>query len=71
VVNNALEEMLKAVEPRAAARLAVQSAKLANAAIAATPDHIANQLIAEDHTYLLSRHNHRSEHIDQIERALG
>jgi hypothetical protein len=71
VVNSALEEVLKAVEPRAAARLSVQAAKAANAAIAATPDAIASQLIAEGHTYLLSRHNHRTEHIEQIERALG
>jgi len=71
VVNNALEEVLKAVQPREAARLCVESAKAANGVIAATPDAIANQLIAEGHTYLLSRHNHRTEHIEQIERALG
>ena len=71
VVNTALEELLKSLQPREAARLSVESAKLANAAIAATPDSIANQLIAEDHAYLLSRHNHRTEHIEQIERALG
>jgi len=71
VVNSALEEVLKVMEPRAAAGLCVQSAKLANAAIATTPDAIANQLIAEDHAYLLSRHNHRTEHIEQIERALA
>ena len=71
VVNTALEEMLKAVEPREAARLCIESARAANAAIAATPDAIAEELIAEGHTYLLSRHNHRTEHIEQIERALG
>ena len=71
VVNNALEEMLKAVKPREAARLCIESAKAANAAIAATPDHIAAELIAEGHSYLLSRHNHRTEHIEQIERALA
>jgi hypothetical protein len=71
VVNSALEEVLKSVEPREAARLCVESAKAANAAIAATPDAIANQLIAEDHAYLLNRHNHRTEHIEQIERALA
>jgi hypothetical protein len=71
VVNSALEELLKSLQPREAARLCVESAKAANAAIAATPDAIANQLIAEDHGYLLSRHNHRTEHIEQIERALA
>ena len=71
VVNNALEELHKAVEPRAAARLAVESAKSADAAIARVPDAIASQLIAEDHGYLLRRVNHRTEHIEQIEASLG
>jgi hypothetical protein len=71
VVNRALEGLLQVVAPGEAARLAVESAKTANAAIASTPDPIANQLIAEGHTYLLSRYNHRTEHIEQMERALG
>ena len=71
VVNNALEALHQAVEPRAAARLAVESAKAADAAIARTPDAIANQLIAEDHAYLLRRSGHRGEHIEQIEAVLG
>ncbi|HEX5140732.1 MAG TPA: DinB family protein [Dehalococcoidia bacterium] len=71
VVNRALEGLLQAVTPREAARLAVESAKSADAAIASTPDTIADQLIAEGHTYLLSRHNHRTEHIEQIERGLS
>ena len=71
VVNSALEELLKSLEPGEAARLCVESAKAADAAIAVTPDAIAEQLIAEGHSYLLSRHNHRTEHIEQIERALS
>ncbi|HEU0075258.1 MAG TPA: maleylpyruvate isomerase N-terminal domain-containing protein [Dehalococcoidia bacterium] len=70
VVNNALEAVHQAVEPRAAARLAVESAKAADAAIARGPDAIADQLIAEDHAYLLRRTGHRTEHIEQIEAAL-
>lgn len=70
VVNNALEAVHQAVEPRAAARLAVESARAADAAIARAPDAIANQLIAEDHGYLLRRTGHRTEHIEQIEAAL-
>jgi len=70
VINNALEELLKAVEPRAAVRLAVESARAADAAIARVPDAIAAQLIAEDHAYLLRRAGHRGEHIEQIEAAL-
>jgi DinB superfamily len=70
VVNNALEAVHQAVEPRAAARLAVESAKAADAAIARTPDAISDLLIAEDHAYLLRRTGHRAEHIEQIEAAL-
>ena len=71
VVNKALEELLKVVEPRDAARLAVESAEAADAAIARVPEEIAAQLIAEDHAYLLRRSGHRGEHIEQIEAALG
>jgi hypothetical protein len=70
VVNNALGAIHQAVEPRAAARLAVEAARSADAAIARVPDAIASQLIAEDHVYLLRRANHRGEHIEQIEAVL-
>jgi hypothetical protein len=70
MINAALEALHQAVDPRAAARLSVESAKAADAAIARTPDAIAEQLIAEDHAYLLRRTGHRTEHIEQIERAL-
>jgi hypothetical protein len=70
VVNYALEAIHAAVEPRQAARLAVESAKAADAAIARTPHDIASQLIAGDSAYLLRRKNHRTEHIEQIEGAL-
>lgn len=70
VVNNALEAVLQAVEPHAAARLAVEAAKVADDAIARAPDAIADQLVAESHAYLLRRTGHRGEHIEQIEAAL-
>lgn len=71
VINSALEYQLVALEPRTAVRLCIEAAKAANAAIAATPDHIARQLIDEDHAYLLNRSGHRGEHIEQVEAALG
>ena len=70
VVSTALEALHQAVEPRAAAHLAVESAKAADAAIARAPDAIADQLIAEDHTYLMRRIGHRTDHIEQIEAVL-
>jgi hypothetical protein len=71
VVNHALEFQLVALEPRAAVRLCIEAAKAADAAIAAVPHEIAQQLIAEDHAYLLNRSGHRGEHIEQIEAVLG
>ena len=71
VVNSALEHLLVALEPRAAARLAVEAAKSADAAIARLPDAIADDLLAAGHAYLLNRTNHRSEHIEQIEAVLA
>lgn len=70
MINAALEALHQAVDPRAAGRLVVESAKAADAAIARAPDEITNQLIAEDHAYLLRRTGHRTEHIEQIEAAL-
>ncbi|HEX5369152.1 MAG TPA: hypothetical protein VFY10_07025 [Dehalococcoidia bacterium] len=71
VVNGALEGLLQAIDPHAAARLAVESAKRADAAIAMVPDAIASQIDAvEAHRYLLRRSNHRLEHIEQIEAGL-
>jgi len=71
VINHALEFQLVALEPRTAVRLCLEAAKAADAAIAGVPDAIAQQLIAEDHAYLLNRTGHRGEHIEQIEAVLG
>jgi len=71
VINHALEFQIVALEPRTAVRLCIEAAKAADAAIASTPDAIAQQLIAEDHAYLLNRSGHRGEHIEQIEAVLG
>jgi uncharacterized damage-inducible protein DinB len=71
VVNNALEQLLQSIDPRIASRLAVESATRADAAIASVPNAIADQLIREGHIYLLSRHNHRTEHIEQIAAVIG
>jgi hypothetical protein len=71
VVNSALEYQLVTLEPRVAVRLCIEAARAADAAIAAVPDAIAAELIAEDHMYLLNRTGHRGEHIEQIEAVLG
>jgi hypothetical protein len=70
VVNSALEYQLVALDPRTSVRLCIEAARAADAAIAAVPDAIAAELIAEDHTYLLNRTGHRGEHIEQVEAVL-
>jgi hypothetical protein len=71
VINHALEYQLVALDPHTAVRQCIEAAKAADTAIATTPDAIAQQLIAEDHAYLLNRSGHRGEHIEQIEAVLG
>jgi hypothetical protein len=71
MINAALEALHQVVDPRAAGRLAVESARAADTAIARTPDEIAETLIAEGDAYLLRRTGHRTEHIEQIEAGLG
>jgi hypothetical protein len=70
VVNSALEYQLVALDPHTSVRLCIEAARAADAAIAAVPDAIAAELIAEDHTYLLNRTGHRGEHIEQVEAVL-
>ena len=50
--------------------LALEAATELDALIAGAPDATVDALAGTPSDYLLSRHRHRSEHIDQIERAL-
>ena len=55
---------------RESVRLALEAAEAVNRKVGSLTPEIADAIIARDETWLLRRHNHRREHIDQIERAL-
>ena len=61
-----------ALPPREAVRLAVEAAGAIDARLHALPVEDATRLLTErDASWLLRRHNHRAEHLDEIEVALG
>jgi hypothetical protein len=71
VLNEALAAEWELLPPRETARLAIEAAERLDAAIeAAGPDLVA-AIQASGNTRQLSRIGHRTEHVEQIERALG
>jgi hypothetical protein len=53
------------------AALAIESAQAVDALIATVPDAIVDSIDGGPTAYLLHRHRHRDEHLDQIERGLA
>ena len=70
-INDALEPLLTALQPRAAAELAVHTARELDAEIEATPEAVRDEIRSSGHDYVVDRAAHRMEHIDQITRAIG
>jgi hypothetical protein len=70
IVNASLEAEWAAHPHRRAAELALEAARDVNATIEALPDFIVQTLIEDGNDFLLNRHRHRAEHIEQIEAAL-
>ncbi|MGH7267780.1 MAG: DinB family protein [Candidatus Rokuibacteriota bacterium] len=70
VVNDTVHALARAIPPRAAARLAVDAAEQVDRRIEALPDRLLDAVVAADHPFNLARHTHRTEHLDEIERAL-
>ena len=61
-----------ALPPRQAARLAVEAAGAIDAHLHSLPTETAVRLLTDrDASWLLRRHNHRSEHQVEIDVALG
>ena len=71
LLNQTLEPQWRALSPRAAAEGAVAAAEHVTSALRSLEDDLCAQLEATEDGYLLRRFNHRQEHIDQIEAALG
>jgi hypothetical protein len=69
-VNDAVTALAGWIAPRAAARLALEAAEAVDRRIEALPDRLIDAIAAAGHPVNMSRHAHRAEHLDQIERAL-
>ena len=70
VVNDTIRALTRAIPPRAAARVAVESAETVDRRIEALPERLLDAILAADRPFNLERHLHRGEHLEEIERAL-
>ena len=71
LLNQTLEPQWRALSPRAAAEQAVAASEHVTRVLRGLDDDICARLEGHEEGYLLRRFNHRGEHIDQIEAALG
>ncbi len=69
-INDAAKPLCLALPPRVAAQLALQMAEEADRRVAALSDEMVAQIVAVGQPLNLSRADHRSEHLDDIERYL-
>lgn len=70
-VNEAIEPLLFVAPARALATIALAAAAAANTAIGRLPADLLAHALVDDGVFNAARHEHRREHIDQIERALA
>jgi uncharacterized damage-inducible protein DinB len=70
-VNAALEPLLTALEPRAAARLAVESARDLDGELEALSEATRAEIVGGGYGYIVERAPHRLEHLVQIEAAVA
>jgi uncharacterized damage-inducible protein DinB len=70
-INDAAKPMFLALAPRRAADLAVQIAEQVDAMVAALPDEFVERNQAAGKPLNLRRAEHRREHLDEIDTALG
>ena len=68
VVNDTVRALGAAMPPRAAARLAIEAA---DSRVEALADRVLDAVAAAGNPFTPSRHVHRAEHLDEIERALS
>jgi hypothetical protein len=71
IVNDSIKDMLLAVPPEAAPRLALAAAEEADRAIAELPPSMVSAIEGRDVHVRLDRAHHRTMHLDEIEKALG
>ena len=70
ILNETLVYEWRAIPPRVAVEMAVAAARDIDAAVAALPEHVIEAVMGQGDSFLLTRSNHRREHIDQIEAVL-
>jgi hypothetical protein len=70
VVNEAVRALGQSIPPRATATLAADAAERVDRRLEALPDRVLEGLAAAGHPFNPTRHVHRAEHLDEIERAL-
>jgi hypothetical protein len=70
-VNDATKPLLLAMPPRRAAELTVAIAEAVDARVAALPDDLLARNAAAGSPLLMTRAEHRGEHLDEIEHVLG
>jgi hypothetical protein len=70
VVNDTVRALAESIPPRAAARLALEAAETVDRRIEALPDGMIEAMGAAGNPFNLSRHLHRAEHREEVERAL-
>ena len=71
LANEALHPYWAGVSDAMIPGLAIEAATNLDALIARAPDALVDQLEGTSVAFLLHRHNHRNDHLDQIERALA
>jgi hypothetical protein len=70
-INDSAKPLCLAMEPRTAAKLALDTAEETDRRVAAMSDELVAQLIELTPPFSLSRAGHRKEHLDEIEAALS
>jgi len=71
IVNDSVKDILLAVPPEAAPRLALAAAEEVDRAIAGLAPSIISEIEGRDVHVRLDRAHHRNMHLDEIEKALG
>ena len=66
LVNESLLDEWRALQPEAAAKLAVKAGRAVNRAVESVSEQVARQMLEEGHDRLLNRGLHRREHLDGI-----
>jgi uncharacterized damage-inducible protein DinB len=69
-INDAAKPIISALEPRAAARVAIEAAEAADGAVAATADELLEKNETSGLYINTDRADHRGEHLDEIEKVL-